>query len=218
MELRAAAGQEAGELVVGLHTAVGRGIYPRAAARMAERHPEVRVALRSVRWDDPTAGLADGSSDLAVVWLPLPADAGLEVRVLVTEPRVVALPAGHRLAAERSLRMDDLLDEGFVALPADAGPLRDFWLATADRGGREPIVAAVAAGPDETFEMIGAGAGIALVSAGNAELYRRAGVVVRPLEGAAGCELAVAWRRDERRAAALDLVASLVAAAASAGE
>src|SRR4051812_27612468 len=92
LELRAAAGAEAGEIAVGLHPAVGRGLYARAAPALAERHPGVRVSLRAVGWDDPTAGLADGATDLALVWLPLPGDAPLETRVLVAEPRVLALP------------------------------------------------------------------------------------------------------------------------------
>jgi DNA-binding transcriptional LysR family regulator len=213
LELRAAAGEEAGELVVGLHTAVGRGLYARAAPALAERHPGVRVSLRAVGWDDPTAGLGDGSSDVALVWLPLPDDVRLATRVLVREPRVLAMPAGNRLADAGRLTMADLLDEPFIALPPEAGPLREFWLGTAGRGGREPVIAAVATGPDETFEMIDAGVGVALVSEGNVDLYRREGVVALPVEGLAPSELAVAWREGERRPAALDMVDCLVEAA-----
>ena len=213
VEVRAAAGEEAGEVAVGLHTAVGRGLYARAAPALADRHPGVRVTLRAVGWEDPTAGLADGSSDVALVWLPLPDDPRIATRVLLSEPRLVAMPAGNPLADAADLTMDDLLDEPFVALPPEAGPLRDFWLATAERGGREPVVAAVATGADETFEMIDAGVGVALVSAGNAGLYRREGVVACPVAGLAPCELAVAWRRDERRRAVLDMVDCLMEAA-----
>ncbi len=213
LELRAAAGAEAGEIVVGLHTAVGRGLYARAAPALAERHPGVRVALRAVAWDDPTAGLADGATDLALVWLPLPEEAPILTRVLAAEPRVVALPAGHRLADAGRLTMRDLLDEPFVALPPAAGPLRDFWLAVPDRGGREPVVAAVATAADETFELIDAGVGVALVSTGNAELYRREGVVTRPVDGLAPSELAVAWREGEARPAVLAMVDCLADAA-----
>ena len=49
------------------------------------------------------------------------------------------------------------------------------------------MVAAVAPGADETFEMIDAGVGVALVSAGNADLYRREGVVACPVAGLAPC-------------------------------
>lgn len=218
LELRAAAGEEAGEVAVGLHTAVGRGLYARAAPALAERHPGVRVTLRAVAWDDPTAGLADGSSDVALVWLPLPDDPRLVTHVVAREPRVVALPAGNPLADAERLTMADLLDEPFIALPPAAGRLRDFWLGTAERGGREPLVAAVATGADETFEMIDAGVGVALVSEGNADLYRREGVVACPVEGLAPSELAVAWRAGERRPAVLGMVDCLVAAGVPEGE
>lgn len=212
-ELLAAAREAGGEIVVGLQTAVGRGISARAAPAMARTHPGVRLSLRSVRWDDPTAGLADGSSDLAIVWLPVPDGAGLEARVLAAEPRVVALPAGHRLARRRRLRIDDLLDEPFVALPPEAGAQRDFWLAAEARGGRAPVVGGVARSPDEAFEMVAGGVGVALVSSGNADIYRREGLAFRAVDGVGGCELAVAWRAGERRPEVLALIGHLAAAA-----
>jgi DNA-binding transcriptional LysR family regulator len=130
---------------------------------------------------------------------------------------VVAMPAGSPLADAERLTMDDLLDEPFIALPPEAGPLRHFWLGAAERGGREPVVAAVATGADETFELIDAGVGVALVSAGNADLYRRDGVLARPVEGLAPSELAVAWRKGERRRAVLAAVDCLADAAADPG-
>jgi DNA-binding transcriptional LysR family regulator len=82
---------------------------------------------------DPTGGLADGSSDVALVWLPVPElDEAYSCQVLTTEPRHVALPLGHRLAALDVVPFADLLDEPFLALPETAGPLRGYWLAEAD--------------------------------------------------------------------------------------
>ena len=75
------------------------------------------------------------------------------------------------------------------------------------------MVAAVATAADETFEMIDAGVGVALVSAGNADLYRREGVVACPVEGLAPSELAVAWREGEARPAVLAMVNCLADAA-----
>ena len=54
-------------------------------------------------------------------------------------------------------------------------------------------------------------------SAGNADLYRREGVIACPVEGLAPSELAVAWRRGERRPAVLDMVDCLRAAATDPG-
>jgi DNA-binding transcriptional LysR family regulator len=184
--------------VIGMQTAVGRGLQRPALRRFREQAGGWAVTMRLVGWQDPTAGLADGSSDAAFVWLPVPAD-GLGLRVLARERRWVALPAGHRLAGRATVDFADLLAEPFVALPTAAGPLRDFWLGTADRGGREPVLAGEASTPDEVLEMIASGLGVALLAEGNVALYRRPGVVCRPVAGLAPAELAIAWRSADRR-------------------
>ncbi len=188
----------AGRLVVGMQTAVGRGLQRRALARFAELAPGTVPTLRQVDWRDPTAGLADGSSDVAFVWLPLPMD-DVDVLPVAREERVVALPADHRLAGASHIVLADLLDEPFIALPDSAGPLRDAWLAVADRGGRPPVVGAVADTPDAVFEAVTSGLGVVLLAAGNADLYARPGVVCRPVGGLSPAVLALAWRRSDRR-------------------
>ncbi|MFC5747768.1 LysR substrate-binding domain-containing protein [Actinomadura rugatobispora] len=187
-------------LTVGMQTAVGRDLQRRALARFRELAPGWSVSLRLVGWDDPTAGLADGSSDVAFVWLPV-TSAGISARTLARERRWVALPDDHPLAGRTEIAFADLLDEPFIALPREAGPLRDFWLATPARGGRPPRIGAEAAAPDEVFEAVVSGLGVVLLAEGNAGLYRRPGVTCRPVLGLEPAELAVAWRGADGRAA-----------------
>lgn len=211
-------------LTVGIQTAVGRDLQRRTLAGFAERRPGWRVSLRLCSWADPTAGLADGSSDVAFVWLPVPDDSSLTTTVLYEEERWVALPDDHPLAARAQgdagtgaggVKLADLLDEPFVALPAAAGPLRDHWLALDERPpDRPPKVAAEAANAEETFELIAAGVGVALLSAGNAAIYRRPGVCSVPVRDLPPSRLAIAYRSDDRRPAMRDLVAAATAAAA----
>ncbi|WP_448638593.1 LysR family transcriptional regulator [Geodermatophilus sp. URMC 63] len=200
------------ELVVGLSISVGRGVLPAATRAFQERHPDARVRLHQVGFDDPTVGLADGTADVAFCWLPLPGD-GLRWRVLFTEPRQVALPVDHPLTARDELGMGDLLDEPFLALPESAGSLRSFWLAEDARGGRPARVAAVVHGPEEVVEALGRGLGVALISGGNAEIYRRPEFVVRPVRGLAPAQLAVVWRDGDRRPQVHDFVLACGAAA-----
>ncbi|GAA3447217.1 LysR family transcriptional regulator [Planomonospora venezuelensis] len=192
----ARAAAPSGTLVVGMQTAVGRGIQQEALRRFREAMPGWEVSLRLVNWTDPSGGLADGSSDVAFVWLP--AAPGLETRVLSVERRVIALPDSHPLAARAEIPFAELRDEPFIALPAAAGPLRDFWLAR-DAREDDPVVAVTASTADETFEAITSGLGVALLAEGNASLYKRPGMVYRPVGGLAPAELAVAWRKGDRR-------------------
>jgi DNA-binding transcriptional LysR family regulator len=205
-EATARASEEGKVLQVGFQTSVGGGLYQDIAARFAERRPDWRLALRLHEWSDPTGGLRDRSADVSFLWLPTGADDTVEVRVLRSERRFVALPAGHRLARRKALQFADLLDERFIALPEEAGPLRDYWLALDERNGRPAKIGAEAATTDETFEAVATGHGVALIAEGNTTVYARPGIVYRPVIDLTPCELAVAWRRGDRRAAVRDLV------------
>ncbi|CAO5158121.1 LysR family transcriptional regulator [Frankia sp. AiPs1] len=190
-------------LVVGMSTSPGRGLLPALRSRFRSRQPAADFELRQVQWDDPTAGLADGSCDLAFVWLPLPSGRDYASVVIAEEPLLVALWEGHPLAARVELRLADLVDEPFLALPEDAGELRDFWLLTALRPA-PPRIGAVVRSAEETYEALVGGVGIVLLAAGNAPLLQRAGVVTRPLVDAPRGQFALSWRRDDQRQVVTD--------------
>jgi DNA-binding transcriptional LysR family regulator len=196
-------------LVVGMSTSPGRsGLLPAIRARFAVAQPDARLVLRQIPWSDSTAGLADATTDVAFVWLPLPGAQRYAWTVVAREPRVVALPAEHRLSTQDTVSVSDLLDEPFLALPESAGPLRDYWLAADMRLGRPPLVGAEVGSADETYEAIVDGRGVVLLASGNAPLLDRGGVVFRPVAGLPPSELALAWRRDDQR----ELVAEYVRA------
>jgi DNA-binding transcriptional LysR family regulator len=186
-------------LVVGFHTRIGRGLVPAIGAALEERLPGWRLRFRQVPWGDPAVGLHDGTVDVAVAWLPV-AGAGIAHRVAATEQRWVALPAAHPLARREAVPFAELAAEPFVALPASAGPMREFWLAT-DHRSAPAIVAAEASTADEAFEVVASGLGVALLAAGNAAIYRRDDVVCRPVPDLSPCRLAVMWRTADRRRA-----------------
>ncbi|MFF6775442.1 LysR family transcriptional regulator [Streptomyces sp. NPDC012637] len=198
--VREAREEARGTLVVGMSTSPGRdGLLPAIRSRFTETHPRARTRLRQIGWEDPTAGLADGSSDVAFVWLPLAGAERFRWVVVATEPRLVALPEDHPLAARERISFAELLDEPFLALP-DTGPeLRDYWLALDARDGRPPVVGAEIASADETYEALVGGLGICLVATGNAPLLTRGGVVTRPVDGVSESRLALAWRADDTR-------------------
>jgi len=188
---------ERSTLVVGMSTSPGRGgLLPAIRSRFTAARPEAVVRLRQVSWDDPTAGLADGSADVAFVWLPLPDAERYDWTVVAEEPRLVALPDSHPLAARAGIDFADLVDEPFLALPPDAGPLRDHWLALDERGGRPPRIGAEIASTEETYEALVAGLGICLVAVGNAHLITLGGVTTRPVHGVSPSRYALAWRRE----------------------
>ncbi|PTM91242.1 LysR family transcriptional regulator [Streptomyces sp. VMFN-G11Ma] len=187
-------------LVVGMSTSPGRGgLLPAIRSRFTSAHPEAAVRLRQVSWEDPSAGLADGDADVAYVWLPLPDQERYAWIVVAEEPRHVALPESHPLAARSEVDFTDLADEPFLALPESAGPLRDYWLALDERAGRPPRIGAEIASTEETYEALVPGLGVCLVAAGNVPLLTLGGVVTRPVHGVDPSRYALAWRKEDRR-------------------
>lgn len=131
----------------------------------------------------------------------------------------MAMPHGHPLAAlaaadrEGALDFTDLLEEPFLALPPEAGPLRDYWLALDARENHPPRLGGVVASAEETHEAVANGQGVALLATGNASLVVRDEVIAVPVRGISPSQLAVAARRDDQR----PLVLAYLSAAAKAG-
>lgn len=201
-----AAAAESAVLTLGVSTSVGRGILAGARSRFGERRPSWKLRVKQVNWTDPTTGLECGDVDAALVWLPLPPEHGLQLRVITTEPRWVAFRDDHWLAEHAETTFDALLCEPFLALPPDAGDLRSFWLALDERGGRAPVIGATVANAEETFAAVEEGSGIVLLAAGNAAIYQRPGIKAIPVTGLSPCSLALAWRAGDHRPALRDLV------------
>ena len=184
-------------LVVGMSTSPGRGgLLPAIRSRFTDQNPHAVLTLHQIDWRDSTAGLADGDSDIAFVWLPLPNARRYQWTVLVQEPCLVAMSEQHPLAGRETIAFDELAYEPFLALPKSAGPLRDYWLGTAHRHGSTPLIAAEITSVDETYEFLVEGRGICLIASGNATSLTRGGVTTRPVSGLPACQLALAWRKN----------------------
>ncbi|TVT57308.1 LysR family transcriptional regulator [Amycolatopsis rhizosphaerae] len=159
----------------------------------ARGRPGWRVEMRQTDWADPTAGLADGLVDVALLRLPFPGQDRLRVEVLLTEPRWVGLPSAHPLAELAEIPFRRLWDEPFVATPPESGWWRDYWLATEEREGHEVRIGAVARNPDEWLAAIANGYGVSLTPAATARFYQRPGVTYRPVTDVSPSQVGVAW-------------------------
>ncbi|MBC2875018.1 MULTISPECIES: LysR family transcriptional regulator [Streptomyces] len=192
-ETRRAAGRAARVLRVGFLASAANEATPRIVAEFARRRPGWRADMRQAAWSNPSAGLLDGDVDVALLRLPFPGQEALHVEELFTEPRCVALAAGHPLAARQRIAFHELWDEPFVAAPPETGPWRDHWLAADERGGRPVRVGAVTDQPDEWLSAIAHGYGVALAPESAARFYARPGVVYRAVSGVSPSRVGVAW-------------------------
>jgi DNA-binding transcriptional LysR family regulator len=192
-DTKAAASRTARVLRVGFIASAANEATTEIIAGFGRLHPGWRVEMRQASWSNPSAGLADGDVDVALLRLPFPEQDAYGVEVLLTEPRCVALAADHPLADRAEIAFEELWDEPFVAGPAETGAFRDYWLATDAREGRPPRIGAVTDQPDAWLQAIASGYGVALAPASAARFYARPGVVYRPLTGVAPSSIAIAW-------------------------
>ncbi|GAA2424343.1 LysR family transcriptional regulator [Streptomyces pulveraceus] len=196
-ETRSTAGRAARVLRVGFMASAANEATPHIIAEFARRRPGWRVDMRQAAWSEPSAGLADGDVDAALVRMPFPGQDALRTEVLLSEPRWVALPAGHPLAAREVIPFRELWDEPFVAAPPGSGRWRDYWLATDEREGHPVRVGAVTDRPDDWLSAIANGYGMALAPASAARFYARPGIVYRPVSGIGPSQVGVAWARAD---------------------
>ncbi|MCZ4513155.1 LysR substrate-binding domain-containing protein [Streptomyces sp. ActVer] len=148
------------------------GIPVIPAARAFEaRHPDVVVDVQRIEWDDQAPMLLDGRIDVGYVRLPID-EAGLHVTPLYTEPRVVVLPTGHRLAGKEEVTEADLTGEPLVwhADPSTQPTRRPH-----------PNAGYLVRGVDEMLEHVAAGRGISFLARSATLFYSHPDVVYVPI-------------------------------------
>jgi DNA-binding transcriptional LysR family regulator len=192
---------------------------PRALLRYGQIAPNVRLKLSEMYTEPQFAALLAGEIDVGFVRdEPLHAqDArGLRLITIDREPLLLALPAGHPLAARSSLRLIEVADDAFVTQPRElAATLYDRLVKLATRAGFQPTITQHAQQINGLLALVAAGLGLALVPA-SMRTVRLAGVSYVPLKDPdANLLLAVACRADDH-APALQQFLSLATEAAAA--
>src|SRR5215469_3229207 len=192
-ETKAAASRAAQVLRVGFMSSAANEATQQIIAAFARRRPGWRVDMQQAAWSDPTAGLASGDVDAALLRLPFPGQDDVRTEVLLTEPRWVVLPAAHPLAAYDRISFRELWDEPFVAASEETGWWRDYWLATSERQGHPVRIGFVTDQPDAWLTAIANGYGVGLAPESAARYYARPGITYRPVTGVTPSQVGVAW-------------------------
>jgi len=167
-----AAARGARRLVLGFAPGLAVSGVVRAFRRA---RPDVEVGLLHLDWFDQAEAMRDGRVDVGCLRQPFDAT-GLRTWHVGGEPRVVCLPAGHRLAKRRRVSSADLEGEPVIA--------------SQDR--RVHTI-------EEKLELVAAGLGVALVPRSVARYYARPDVVHRLVGDAEEYEIVLAVAEGHRR-------------------
>jgi DNA-binding transcriptional LysR family regulator len=174
----------------------------------ADRHPDADIQVKRIRWWNQTETLLEGAVDVAFVRLPIETE-GLQLLPLYTEPRQVALPEQHPLAAKPTVSIAELANEP-VLVHADASPeWSAFWTIDPRPDGSRPPQGPVIRDMEEVLEYVKAGRGIIFLPAAICDAFPRPEVSYVPVTDIPPGEIALAWNATQHS----PLVAELAQAA-----
>jgi DNA-binding transcriptional LysR family regulator len=175
---------------------IGAGLerLPRLLRNFADAYPDIRVETVEYDFSDPSAGLAAGEVDIALVRPPIDSK-GLRFHRISQEGWVACVARDHPLAGADRVLLADILGEPIVAAPQSAGGWRDYWLASAYRDRKPARVVAEAATFEAEFTAVAQGKGISITVETAATYFRRPGVVFIPIVDAPPCSVSLAWPR-----------------------
>lgn len=160
-----------GRVAVASSTVLGATLLPWAMARFGARHPGIRLVLCDVQEEDIARLVKSGEVDLGV-GTALDADADLTETPLFEDRLMLVCPAGHALAARRSVTWRDLAAHPIVMLHS-ASPLRALVERSFAAAGVPAEPAFEVAFSSTAISMVAAGVGIAPLPLNARELSTR---------------------------------------------
>ena len=161
--------------------------------------PDIEITLSSQSSPELTGALMRGKVDVA--FLRREKDApGIVFKPLVREPLVAVLPANHRLAAHRAVRIQDLAAETYISPTRVAPALKAVIEAYAAKSGVVLKPEYDAENTSAVISLVTSTGGVTLLPL-YVKLMLPASVVVRPLQGEAPTiELVLGYSRSNTSA------------------
>jgi DNA-binding transcriptional LysR family regulator len=171
----------------------------------------------------PAAAVRGGAADVAILRAPFD-QRGLDTELLLTEPRVAVLPAGHPLAGRPELRRADLAGQPMPRWAGQADPAAHAYWTGADSPSPAPDQQAeTAPGPEindisQLLDAVTLGDAVAYVPISVAGQHRAADLVFVPVSDLRPSEVMAAWPDTSRSRAVAGFVRAAVEVAASYSE
>lgn len=165
-------------------------------------HPGVELHL--VRTNSPTAGLAEGACDVALVRTE-PDPRRFASAFVGAERRYCAMAADDRWARRRGIRLAELADRVLAVDHRTGSTTLDLW-PPSRRPRTEPTPDV-----DDWLAAIATGRCVGVSTEATVSQYPREGVVYRRILDAPAVPVHLAWWRDARHPATQDAVALLAA-------
>ena len=199
---------ELGHIEIGY---VGSAIFTGVLSKAIEANPLVEFRLNEIGIVQQLDDVSSSRLDLGILRLPvksLPPD--LASVSLHREPIILAIPRGHRLARQKSVTLEALKSEPFVAVQIQEGSGFNAQVAQiCAKGGLSPQITQRAGQFTALAGLVAGGLGVAFVPDSLRHL-QIADVVYRPLAKInQHSDLAMVYRKSERAPAVIAFVDQL---------
>jgi LysR family transcriptional regulator, hca operon transcriptional activator len=178
---RRAAQPEKPSFVVGFLTGHEVIWLPEVLRVLREEQPGIEITLASQSSPELAGALMRGKVDVAFLRRESPAP-GLAFKFLIQEPLVAVLPVGHRLAARKQIRPQDIAGEVYVSPTRVAPALKTVIDDYAKKAGIALRPEYDAENLSSAMSLVASTGGITLLPAYAQNLLSPA-VVIRPLAG-----------------------------------
>ncbi len=216
-DLAALRDQVAGRVALAAFPSAAASFVPRAWAALAGSAPQVRLELTEMEPEESLPAVLRGETDVAVAHeydlLPRPLDPLFERRELLSDPVLLAVPAGHPLAAGGPVPLSALAGQPFLA-PRESTSCAEMIQRACARAGFVPRVVARATDFDVLLSLVAAGAGVTLVPALAARRPPPQVRLVSPAEPVTRQVFTVSRRGGDRKPAVRVVLDALAAEAA----
>jgi DNA-binding transcriptional LysR family regulator len=195
---RQAARGDVGSIAVGFMLAAGcSGLVSSSLINFRKSHPDVSFQLRNMLTYPQFRALIDGSLDIGFTQAPPRYPAGLTGFTVFRQPFWAVLPEGHPLAARKQITPAMMINEPFVALSLEMETGFGSNIAAITPPGVTLHIAERVADAFTVMAMVGAGAGISVVSESLTRVAMQ-GVVFRRITGVTRtADIALVHRMNE---------------------
>lgn len=194
LAVREATAGQTGMLTIGAISSAMLEVLPPILDRLRGLHPKLTISVREIDSAEAVPALEAGDVDLAFARLQGELGSNIKTLTLAEDSLAVSLPATHRLASRRRIRLKDLAEEAFVMFARPVSPVYfDSIIAVCQANGFSPRVLHEVRSVAAQVAFVGCGQGIALVPAALKRLAPD-NVVVRSLVDAVDVvTTAAAW-------------------------
>ncbi|MFC4336201.1 LysR family transcriptional regulator [Salininema proteolyticum] len=185
------------EIRVGYLGQLTAGLLTSAKAAYTRVRPDVRIRLTETHIGDPVRPLREGAVDLLLTETPVEEPGVSVAEAILSEPRVLAVPRGHRFSDRESVHLDELAGESTFALDGEPPEYWERSCVLRETPSGEKVGHAFGVSSfGEALAMVGVGTVIGLVPEHASQFHARPDVVYVSVIDAPVIEYAFAWKEN----------------------